>query len=272
MQYQRELEVALQAIRSAQKTLIELYEQFVPVANAPSNITTIADLQSQEILLKELSKAFPQDSYRAEEATPTLATLINPGPRMWIIDPIDGTRGFARKNGEFSIMVGMVDHGKMAVGAVLEPITNRLTYAVHEGGCWIDDGNDSPRRCQVNGLHSLGEATLTQSHSRNPSIPNAYVGAVKPKKVIETYSAGIKLAQVARGEADIYLNDYDAMHDWDLCAGHILVQEAGGLVTSLYGQPLHYGREDHWHRQGVLACNRFLHPQVEEALKHLLNK
>ena len=83
--------------------------------------------------------------------------------------------------------------------------------------------------------------------------------ALNPARVIESYSAGIKLALVARGEADIYLNTYDAFHDWDICAGHILVTEAGGQVTGIKGQELQYGLPGAWQKDGLLATNGKLH-------------
>ena len=112
-----------------------------------------------------------------------------------------------------------------------------------------------PTRCHVSACAELAKATLVQSHSQNPDKPSRYVKALQPARIIETYSAGIKLAMVARGEADIYLNTYDAFHDWDICAGHILVDEAGGRVTGLAGQELRYGLPGAWQRHGVLASN-----------------
>src|SRR5262249_22875265 len=153
--------------------------------------------------------------------------------RAWVIDPIDGTRGFARKNGEFSVMIALVDNGRPVLGVVLEPVKELLTYAVRDAGCWRQDGTSAPAACQVTLVKELSQATITQSHSRNPNKPSAYIQAVGPARVIETYSAGIKLAQVSRGQADIYLNTYDACHDWDICAGQVLVEEAGGKVTNL---------------------------------------
>ena len=85
------------------------------------------------------------------------------------------------------------------------------------------------------------------------------VSAVRPARVVETYSAGIKLALVARGEADVYANTYDAFHDWDICAGHLLVEEAGGKVTGLGGETIRYGLPGAWQRQGLLATNGHLH-------------
>lgn len=180
--------------------------------------------------------------------------------RLWIIDPIDGTRGFAQKNGEFSIMVGFVRKGRIELGIVAQPATQRLTYATRGGGCWRRDGTDAAAaRCQVTNIDSLERATLTQSRSRNPDKPSRWVQALRPAQVIESHSAGIKLALVARGEADMYLNTYDAFHDWDICAGHILVSEAGGKVTGSDGETLVYGLPGAWQRHGLLATNGQIH-------------
>jgi 3'(2'), 5'-bisphosphate nucleotidase len=85
--------------------------------------------------------------------------------------------------------------------------------------------------------------------------------------VVETYSAGVKLARVARGEADLYVNTYAAFHDWDICAGDILVTEAGGRVTGLAGEELLYGLPGAWQRHGLLASNTPLHEAALQRLK-----
>jgi 3'-phosphoadenosine 5'-phosphosulfate (PAPS) 3'-phosphatase len=105
----------------------------------------------------------------------------------------------------------------------------------------------------------LNRCTLTHSRSRDPAKRSHWANVIQPTKVVVTYSAGIKLALVARGEADIYLNTYEAFHDWDICAGHILVSEAGGNVTGIAGQELRYGTPGAWQRDGLLATNGLLH-------------
>ena len=260
MSYDRELDAALEAAAKAGRILQDRYAQFPAIPDAPASISTDADRESQEIILKHLRGLFPEDALCAEEITPILAGAAHTGGRLWVVDPIDGTRGFARKNGEFSVMVAFVDKGQPAVGVVLEPAHLRLTYAVRGGGCWRCDGeHQSQVACRVSSTSELSEATLTQSHSRNPGMRSRLVQALGPARVVETYSAGIKLALVARGEADLYLNTYDAFHDWDICAGQLLVEEAGGRVTGLAGQELRYGLPGAWQRHGLLASNGRLH-------------
>lgn len=264
--FQRELEAALEAARQSCRYLSEEYERFHAIPNAPASITTEADHRSQEIVLQYLHATFPTDALRAEEKTATLAAAAQEGERLWIVDPIDGTRGFARKNGEFSVMIALLAQGRIVVGVVAQPAVQRLTYAIAGGGCWRLDGTDTqPQRCQVSQEKSLDRATLTQSRPRSDS-PTKSVRALKPARVIESYSAGIKLALVARAEADVYHMSYEAVRDWDLAAGHILVTEAGGKVTGSAGQELRYGLPGGVQDQGLLASNGWLH---EITLKRL---
>ncbi len=259
--HERELEVALDAARRASAYLMQEYARFQVVPDAPANITTDADRQSQEIILQTIRGAFPGDALCAEEATATLQGSAHTGARLWIVDPIDGTRGFARKNGEFSVMIGFVAEGQIGVGVVAQPAVGRLTYAVRGQGCWRLDGDEkTPTRCQVTPVAEVGQATLTQSRARDPGRRSRWVQAIGPARVVESYSAGIKLALVARGEADIYLNTYHGFHDWDICAGHILVAEAGGQVSGTGGQELQYGLPGAWQKNGLLATNGRLHP------------
>jgi 3'(2'), 5'-bisphosphate nucleotidase len=265
--HERELEVALQAAALAGRHLVGEYARFQAIANAPAEITTDADRQSQEIILRCIQASFPHDALCAEEQTAGLAGKPATGGRLWIVDPIDGTRGFARKNGEFSVMVAFVSEGRLAVGVVQQPAAGRITYAAAGGGCWRRDAGAEPVACRVSAVKTMAEATLVQSHSRDPHKRSAEVQALAPARVIETYSAGIKLALVARGEADLYLNTYDAFHDWDIAAGHILVSEAGGKVSGLKGQELHYGLPGAWQRHGLLASNGLVHEEAVSRLK-----
>jgi 3'(2'), 5'-bisphosphate nucleotidase len=277
MLHGHDLDAALDAAQLASVSLLDSYGRFQAIPDAPASISTDADRQSQEIILGHLHRLFPDDALCAEETTSTLKEAQHTGKRLWIVDPIDGTRGFARKVGEFCVMIALVEDGRIVVGVVQEPAKERLTWAVHGGGCWRRDGIDATAvrsggmdatavRCQVTSTSDLAKATLTQSHS-DPQKPSRRVRLLQPAKVVETYSAGVKLAQVARGQADLYLNTYDAVHDWDICAGELLVTEAGGRVTKLNGDPLHYGLPGALQTGGVLASNGRLHQAAVERMK-----
>jgi 3'(2'), 5'-bisphosphate nucleotidase len=261
--FERELDVALEAAALASAYLLSEYERFQAIANAPADITTHADRQAQEIILQHIRRLYPKDALCAEETTATAGAAAQTGDRIWVVDPIDGTRGFARKNGEFSVMIGFVEGGIIGAGVVAQPATGRLTYARKAGGCFRrDQGVSVATPCRVTAVATLAEATLTQSRSRTAGERSPLVATLAPGRIVESYSAGIKLALVARGEADLYLNTYDAFHDWDICAGHLLVSEAGGMVTGTKGEMLRYGLPGAWQRAGLLATNGKIHEQA----------
>jgi 3'(2'), 5'-bisphosphate nucleotidase len=267
MSFERELAVALEAADAAGRLILEYYERFVPIPDAPSSISTDADRDSQELVLQTIRHHFPNDALCAEEKTPTLESAIRNGPRLWIVDPIDGTAGFARKNGEFSVMIAFVENGAMMVGIVLKPVDWVCTFARKGDGCWRYRGAGGERvRCHVGNATELATAKFTQSRSKTAKA-SPLVAKLKPAKTLETYSAGLKLAQVASGEADVYANTYPEFHDWDICAGHILVEEAGGKVTTLSGAPVEYGTDGFKQRGGLLATNGILHERVMGLLK-----
>ena len=262
MDYQRELEVALEAAARASDYLRAAYEAFTPIPNAPASITTEADRQSQDLILSHLAAAFPDDALCAEEGVQE----PREADRRWVVDPIDGTRGFAMKNGEFSVMIGLVSKGRVVVGVVAEPAHSRVTYAQFGHGCWVRTGTDLPTACFVTTTESLADAVLVQSHAKKGETPWP-VAALKPKRVVGTYSAGVKLAMVARGQVDLYVNSYPDFRDWDICAGELLVTEAGGTVTEIAGSPICYGTPGNAQRGGLLATNGRLHAAAIAALR-----
>lgn len=261
MGHERELEVALHAAEQASSYILREYHQFEVIPDAPAHISTQVDRDSQEFILQHLHAAFPDDSLLAEEATDTLNVAPAGRSRVWVVDPIDGTRGFARKSGDFSVMIALVENSELALGVVIEPVRHRVTYATRGDGCWYRVGTEPPNRAYVSQVRDPRQSRLTQSRSKPDRPPTPGVQRVQPKEVIETYSAGVKLAMVARGEVEMYLNSV-GFRDWDLCAGQLLVEEAGGRVTDLEGNPFQFhslGSDPH---PGLLASNGVIHDAV----------
>ena len=256
-----ELNVALDVIRKAGAEVMRLYSSFEKIEDAPADISTDADRRSQELILKRLIAEFPEDGLCAEESMPELTERASSGSRHWVVDPIDGTRGFARKNGEFSIMIGLVDQGAAVLGVVYEPAIDRVTYASKGAGCFVRQPFDAePVRCKVTATGSYAAAILSMSRSQGADGERRMLDAFGAARAVQTYSAGIKLAQVARGETDSYLGDYLTLHDWDVCAGHILVEEAGGTVTNIHGRTITYnGSGKSLDGKGIIGTNRLLH-------------
>lgn len=261
-----ELQDAIAAARIAGEYIRREYESFTPIPDAPANISTAIDHGSQELIFNYLAKRYPQDGLCGEESSgPKSDGTSN---RVWVVDPIDGTRGFARKNGEFSVMIGLTMNREPVLGVVLEPVTMTVTYAAKHQGCWIQRGDGEAKRCQVRDVSHLPEAILVQSHTK-PGRPSSPATLLKPGSIRETYSAGLKMAMVARGEADVYVINYGSFNDWDICAGHVLVTEAGGVVTDVRGSAIAYGRENFKQKNGLVACNQRLHQATIQILQNM---
>ena len=254
-----DLELAVELALQGGAEALRLYDELPLIADAPADISTAADHAVQAILVGALLRARPDDGILAEEAT--LAALPSPrGRRHWTIDPIDGSRGFARKNGEYAIQLALVDaDGQVLVGVVYEPAVRRLTWAGRGLGCWARSGDGEPAPAAVSATRGRPK-TLAISRSRKPDQVAALLAGFGAERALPTYSAGIKLAQVARGEADLYLGDYLGLHDWDVAPGHLLVTEAGGKVTDVDGGRIRYeGTGKSLRGRGLLASNRRVH-------------
>jgi 3'(2'), 5'-bisphosphate nucleotidase len=262
--FDTELIAALEAAELASELISREYESFVAIPDASASISTYVDKASQELILDYLHARFPADALCAEESIPGFESVQDSGPRTWVVDPIDGTRGFAKKVGQFSVMIGLLVAGKPVVGVVAEPAQNRITYARLGGGCWSHVGEGTAMACRVSEYQS-NKIVLVQSWSKPGQISKP-VAALKPRKVLETYSGGVKMAMVARGDADVYANTYERFFDWDICAGHILVTEAGGTVTNLAGDPIVYQNTDFAQHKGLLATNGTGHDEIVRKL------
>ena len=269
--FERELDLTLRTIRRAGDEILRRYVSFERIEDAPADISTAADKASQELILDAVHRAFPGDAMCAEETSARFETRVEDGadgaPRFWVVDPIDGTRGFARKNGEFSIMIALVEDGEAVLGAVFEPVPDRLTWAVRGEGCFVRQPSDAaPKRCAVTATAGAPRA-LAMSRSQGDEGERELLEGLGAERAVRTYSAGIKLAQVARGEVDLYLGDYLTLHDWDVAAGHVLVTEAGGRVTSIDGDPVRYdGSGKSLRGRGIVASNGGVHDAALEAI------
>ena len=264
MNFDAELAAALEAAALASDLIRREYESFAAVPDAPASITTQVDKASQDLILRHLHAKFPADALCAEESIEGFDAVAKFGRRAWVVDPIDGTRGFAKKTGQFSVMIGLLADGVPVVGVVAEPAQKRVTYARAGGGCFCADGDAAATRCRVS-ARGRNDLILTQTWSKGGETSRP-VRLIRPAHVVETYSGGVKMALVARGEADVYPNMYETFYDWDICAGHVLVTEAGGRVTDLAGNPIAYQASDFSQRKGLLASNGVAHDDLVRTL------
>jgi 3'(2'), 5'-bisphosphate nucleotidase len=199
---------------------------------------TAVDLEVDAYLRAELTLAFLADRIVSEEAPVPKAS---PSARVWYVDPIDGTEELIRGSGEWSILIGLTRARKPVLGVVHRPVTGELYHAVSGEGAFRRTHPGAPDvPIHVNEIRSPKEAVLLLSRSHpNPKVDRV-ARALGIRESFPMGSVGVKLATIAAGEADLYLNFSGKCHYWDLCAPEVVLSEAGGVVRSLRGEPILY--------------------------------
>jgi 3'(2'), 5'-bisphosphate nucleotidase len=273
--YQREIEVATQLARQAGAVLLEHYyspflvEQKVNAIDEIEEVTA-ADREANELIVDRLQKEFPDDGILAEESTDTEHRLDK--DRVWLIDPMDGTKNFINRDGDFAVQIGLAVGGESVLGVVYQPTRATLYRAARNGGAWIEAAEKPAARMSVSNLSKPGEMVLASSRSHRSSRMERVVSAFGFKDETRRGSVGVKIGLIAEQQADLYLHLSPSTKQWDTCGPEAILAEAGGRLTDLFGQPLRYNGVRIDNRNGIVATNGAAHAMVIENLKPLLSE
>ncbi len=225
-------------------------------ANDP---VTAADHAVNAYLVDHLSRAFPADGILAEESRDDLVRLDR--KRTWCIDPLDGTKEFIARNGEFSVMVGLAVEGTAWLGVVYQPIQNYMYSGIRDLGSWLTT-SEGRRPLRVSGVDAPADLRLVVSRShRNPITDDIKTSLGVTQERISG-SVGLKCGLIARADADLYLHPAPGTKEWDTCAPEAILSGAGGTMTDCWGRPLRYNQEDVRRRFGLVASNGRCHHRV----------
>jgi 3'(2'), 5'-bisphosphate nucleotidase len=269
----RELEVAMRLAREAGAIVLEVRTSadLNVELKAGDEPVTIADKRSSELVMRGLHDAFPDDVVISEESDDDLARLT--AKRVWYIDPIDGTKDFIAGRPGFSVMIGLtVDH-KPVLGVVYQPLGDRMYWATPDAGAWALPGPDGgPMRMHVSDIADAGQVRLVASASHRTQTIDEVKSALGIANELNIGSVGLKLALIALGERDLYVNPSAKSKLWDTCAPEAILTGAGGLLTDAQGNPVRYDLADLHCRNGLVASNTQVHAEVLARLAHLFPK
>jgi myo-inositol-1(or 4)-monophosphatase len=250
MTYERELEVARAAAREAAAILREHYARETKSwEKSDDNPVTLADLASDRAIARRLRAAFPSDALLSEETLSDPARLEN--PRVWIVDPMDGTKEFIQRIPEFGVSIALCERGEPVVGVIANPVQDVTLWATRGGGCFRDG-----KRVEVSRCTELSAAVVIASRteiSRKQFDP--YAGWFKEIRPVG--SIAWKLACIASGDGDLNIS-VAPKNEWDVCAGDLLVREAGGAYLAFDGSPRSYNQADPLIGAGMAAGRREL--------------
>jgi 3'(2'), 5'-bisphosphate nucleotidase len=232
---------------------------------------TAADRASEALILDGLRRAFPEDGVLSEEQ-PDAATWAA-RPRAWVVDPLDGTSDFVAGRPGFAVMIGLLEGGRPVLGVVREPLAG-VTYSAARGaGAFaLADGEPAPRRLAVSAAAELAALRLVASRSHRSPRLDEVKRALGISDELGLGSVGLKVALIARGERDLYLNLDAHSSLWDACAPEAILAEAGGRITDLDGAPLRYAPDAIRLARGIVASNCKCHAAVLRAIAPLLSR
>jgi len=232
------------------------------------DFVTSADLESERFILKRLSKEFPNDSILSEEN----GTIEKNPERVWMVDPLDGTKDFKNGGNGFSIMIGLCQNGKPILGVVYAPAKRLLYFAQHGDGSYLRvDRKDY--RLHVSPTEYLKDSRMvTRIPHGEKREGDKLMDFFEVKEKIPESSGGIKLGLISAGKADFHINTNFRAKKWDTCAPQIILEEAGGLVSNFDGNPLDYNKSDNLWSAYFIASNGRLHKSIIENIKEFYSK
>ncbi len=255
---EREKALAIAAARAAGDIIRTIYETdyTVEYKRGDNSPVTLADQEANRKIQAMLQAAFPDYGWLSEETVDSSARLT--AHRVWVVDPMDGTREFIQKIPEFAVSIGLIEAGWPLLGVVYNPSLDQLFWAVRSQGAWCGS-----RPLRVPETPHLAGATILSSRSETKRGEWKDFAALFRARPMG--SIAYKLACIASGEADASFT-LVPKNEWDICAGTLLVEEAGGRVTTLSGTPVRFNQPTTL-LQGLVASNGKLHPQLLKLVK-----
>jgi myo-inositol-1(or 4)-monophosphatase len=254
-----ELELAIDAAHEAGAIIRSLYGTGIAVtakSDRADSPLTAADTRANEVLRRRIADAFPDDGWLSEESADTAERLSK--RRVWIVDPLDGTKEFVREIPELAVCVALVEDGVPIVGVTYNPIREETFAAARGVGAALDG-----RPVRVSATRDLASAVVLASHSETE---RGEWERFRGRFTIETCgSVAYKLARVAAGLADATFTLLPKS-EWDVCSSVCVIECAGGRVTDIAGHPLRFNQPNP-SVAGVVTSNGALHDALLEALR-----
>ena len=251
-------------IKKAGKEILRVYksDDFLVEIKSDETPLTIADKKSNQIILNGLKELFPEIPILSEESKKIPYGKRKSWKYLWLVDPLDGTKEFIKKNGEFSINLALIKEHKSVFGLLYFPVSGLLYYAIKGKGVFKIDVNGKISKLPIvrtnkNDKKGLIRVTYSRSHCNQDT--KDYIEKIKGYyQNVQLISVGsaLKLAWLAEGKADIYPRLAPTM-EWDIAAGQIILEESGGRLLEFYKKtPLIYNKEKLQNRWFIASNNQ----------------
>ena len=258
-----DLALALGAAAEAGKLVMEAFRTDQDVHHkSPDQPVTEADLQADRLLADRLLADHPDYGWLSEETVDRPERLSR--SRVWVVDPIDGTRSFIAGYAEFGISVGLVEDGVPVIGVIHNPARDEMFWAVRGGGAYLRTGSAEAVRLRTEAGGEVDRPSMLASRSE---IRRGEFESFDDHDLLELGSTAYKMAGVAAGRGHAFLSR-GPKSEWDVAAGVLIVEEAGGTATDLDGRAIVFNRPDP-RVNGILVAAPGLHAGLLRRVREL---
>jgi 3'(2'), 5'-bisphosphate nucleotidase len=236
------LDAACEIARDAGRAILDVYgrDDFTVSRKSDNSPLTEADQVAHGIITRALAKLDPSLPILSEESAPADAAERRQWRRYWLVDPLDGTKEFLKRNGEFTVNIALVDEHRAVLGAVYAPVLDRMYFGHVALGAWRSDAAGAPKPIAVRDAGTPLRVVGSRSHP-SPELA-AYLMRLPPHEITDMGSS-LKICLVAEGAADIYPR-LGPTSEWDTAAAQAILESAGGRMIDLAGRPLRYNSKD----------------------------
>jgi len=264
-EFDRELETAARIAREASELVRGYHGKQLDVQiKGGDEPVTEADHAASALIVARLGEAFPDDVVLSEELPDTGERIGK--PRVWMVDPIDGTRDFVRGETGFVVMLGLAIEGRPALGAVGHPLSGFVYAGAAGAGAWREDAAGVRMPLHTSTVSRPPDIRLVASKSHRTARIDAVKRALQITDEMNVGSIGLKIGLVSEALRDLYVYLGGRTKIWDTCGPEAILAAAGGRMTDVDGRPLVYDQPDLYNRRGIVASNGPLHDFVIEAL------
>ena len=238
------LAALLTVVEAAGRETLRFYDAPATLTKADGSPVTAADEAAERLILPALRALTPEIPVISEEEAAAGLSPAVAGREFWLVDPLDGTREFIRRNGEFTVNIALIRDGRPALGLVHVPVSG-VTYLAAGPGTAIRRVAEASRPIAVRVPPPAGLTVIgSRSHGNDPAI-DTFLGRLgRPIAERRTAGSSLKLCLVAEGGADLYPR-FGTTMEWDIAAGHAILLAAGGRVETLDGASLGYGKPEY---------------------------
>jgi 3'(2'), 5'-bisphosphate nucleotidase len=248
--------------RAAAEIIADIYHRQVPLniqIKSDNSPLTIADMQSDAYIREQLALLTPHIPIVTEETQGTLTLPQAPSALFWLVDPLDGTKEFINRSGEFTVNIALIAGYQAILGVVALPLTQACYWAEKDKGAYFQERENAPIHLSVNTKPKNSVTiAISRSHCNEPEYTQFIEHAQSWGKEVKLLKAGsaLKICLVAHGLADLYPR-FGPTHAWDTAAGHIILTEAKGCLVDLTGTPLHYGQKNTFENPSFIAASPY---------------